>query len=165
MQRITSMTEIHLSEVLRVQAECYPTTMQEAAQTLHSRLKAAPGSAWVALDAEGICAYLFTYPSTTGNITPLGGGFHVPENPDCLYLHDLAVAKRAHGQKLGPALVTVALEAAKARGLPYSSLVSVQDSRGFWQRLGYEAFGQLDDVQRANLRTYDGPACYMVKRL
>jgi len=69
------------------------------------------------------------------------------------------------GRGIGPALVRHNLQQAGAAQLRYSALVSVQDSTGFWSRLGYEAHDELDPPQAGNLASYQIPAVYMVRDL
>lgn len=153
------MAEADLDAVLAVQAACYPPAMQEAAHVVRARLNASPDTVLVARDAHGVCAYLFAYPSRLGKVTPLSGDFSVPETPDTLYLHDLAVAPRAAGRGVARRLVDAML--ARAGGLRHSALVSVQDSRRFWESLGYAAAAG----DPAALATYPDDALYMTKRL
>ncbi len=153
------MAEADLDAVLAVQAACYPPAMQEGADVVRARLRASPDTVLVARDGDGVCAYLFAYPSRLGKVTPLGGEFAVPDSPDTLYLHDLAVAPRAAGRGVARRLVDAML--ARAGGLRHSALVSVQDTRRFWESLGYtRAAGD-----RAALATYPADALYMAKRL
>ena len=159
--RMAPMAEADLDAVLAVQAACYPPAMQEAADVVRGRLCASADTVLVARDADGICAYLFAYPSRLGKVTPLGGGFALPLEPDTLYLHDLAVAPRAAGQGLARRLVARLLSHAAVRGLAHSALVSVQDSRRFWESAGYaRAPGDADA-----LATYPPDALYMARRL
>ncbi len=153
------MAEADLDAVLAVQAACYPPAMQEAADVVRARLRASPGTVLVARDADGVCAYLFAYPSRLGKVTPLGGEFAVSAMPDTLYLHDLAVAPRAAGQGVARRLVDAML--ARAGGLRHSALVSVQKSRRFWESLGYTRAGGDPGA----LATYPAGALYMTKRL
>jgi len=155
------MAEADLDAVLAVQAACYPPAMQEAADVVRARLRASPGTVLVARDDDGVCAYLFAYPSRLGKVTPLGGAFAVSTEPDTLYLHDLAVAPRAAGQGVARRLVARLHEDAAGRGLRHAALVSVQDSLAFWESLGYVAAAGDD----AALATYPGAAHYMTKRL
>lgn len=159
------MTQDDVDQVLRIQAQCYqPATVEDEA-VIRARLDSAPASAWVAEDAAGVCAYLAAYCSRVGKLTPLAGRFEIADAADSLYLHDLAVAPRAAGRGLGPALVAHACGYARDEGLAHSSLVSVQDSRPFWTRLGYAVWDGLDEIQRARLQSYERPAWYMVRRL
>ena len=159
--RVAPMTATDLDAVLAVQAACYPPAMQEAADVVLARLAASPDTVLVARDGGGVCAYLFAYPSRLGKVTPLGGAFVVPADPDTLYLHDLAVAPRAAGQGVARRLAGALLAAGAARGFAQSALVSVQDSRRFWESLGYAcAAGDA-----AGLATYPDGVLYMARAL
>jgi GNAT superfamily N-acetyltransferase len=135
--RIGPVRESDLAAVLAVQAACYPPAMQEPADVVLERMRAAPGTVLVARAGGRVEAYLFGYPSQRGKVTPLGGAFALAPDADTLYLHDLAVAPRAAGQGIARRLVARLLEHGARRGLVYSALVSVQDSRRFWESLGY----------------------------
>jgi GNAT superfamily N-acetyltransferase len=161
MIRLEPMAPHDLDGVLAVQAACYPPAMQEAAGIVLARLAASPDTVLVARDGAGVCAYLFAYPSCLGKVTPLGGAFDVPPGADTLYLHDLAVAPRAAGQGLARRLVAQLLEYAARRGWAHAALVSVQDSRGFWESLGYARADGDPDA----LATYPGAATYMARTL
>ena len=114
--RTARMAEADMDAVLAVQAACYPPAMREAADVVRARLRASPDTVFVARDAQGVCAYLFAYPSRLGKVTPLGGRFSLPETPDTLYLHDLAVAPRAAGQGVARLGLVVAGRAGESVG-------------------------------------------------
>jgi predicted N-acetyltransferase YhbS len=157
------MRESDLHAVLAVQAVCYPPSMQEPETVVLERLRTAPATTLVACDGEGVCAYVFAYPSTRGRITPLHGGFAAAPDGDTLYVHDLAVHPRAHGQGLGRKLVQALLDGAGAQGLRHCALVAVLDARPFWEVLGFMA---ADPGQGgAALATYPEDALYMCRQL
>ncbi len=160
---LRAMRADDLDAVLAVQAACYPPSMQEAAAVVLARLRAAGECCVVAQDAEGVCGYLFAYPSSLGMVTPLGADFAPARDADTLYLHDLSVAPRANGRGLARRLVEYLL--ARAHGLRSSALVSVQDTAGFWRALGYETAEVASRDARAALATYPGAARYMVRTL
>lgn len=159
------MTESDLRAVLAVQASCYPPAMQEAGRVVLERLRAAPATTLLACDAEGVCAYLFAYPSRLGAVTPLGAAFAPAADADTLYIHDLAVAPRALGQGLARRLLDALAACAAARGLPYAALVAVQDSRRFWENMGFEehARRQAGQADMRALATYPPGALYMTR--
>ncbi len=165
MYQLRAMQERDIPAVLAIQEESYAAEVLEDEAVIRSRLAACPHLAWVAEDVEGVCGYLFAYPSRLGKVTPLDGEFHNDGEADCLYLHDLAVARRAAGRGIGPALVRHNLKQASSIRLRYSALVSVQDSTGFWSRLGYQAHDELEPPQAGNLASYQIPAVYMVRSL
>ncbi|MDD2873021.1 MAG: GNAT family N-acetyltransferase [Azoarcus sp.] len=162
--RYRRMSFADLAEVMVVQSEAYGDGFIENIEVIAARLEAAPDTAWVAEDRTGVCAYLVGYPSLEGRMTALGGAFSVAGEPDCLYLHDLAVSPRVAGRRVGPSLVHMALAFAQAVRFTSSSLVSVQASKAFWQRQGYGVVSP-DPQESAKLDSYPGAAVYMARRL
>ncbi|MBW8481037.1 GNAT family N-acetyltransferase [Actinomadura parmotrematis] len=57
----------------------------------------------------------------------------------------LAVLPEARGTGLGAALVRAVEDRARARGLPALRLHAQTSARGFYERLGYAAFGPVED--------------------
>lgn len=150
-----------LPAILAVQRLCYTPEMNEDESTWQGRLAVAGDFAWVAEAGGEVCAYLATYPSCLGQVTPLGGEFVVAGAADCLYFHDLAVAPAAGGSGLGAQLVEHALQTARRRGLARAALVCVQDAFAFWQRRGFTKRRPFAPAAAAALATYPAPACYM----
>ncbi|PWI08023.1 GNAT family N-acetyltransferase [Streptomyces sp. NWU339] len=68
-----------------------------------------------------------------------GGGRAVQQTPGSL--GRLAVTRRARGLGVGAALVRGIEEAARARGLTAVDLHAQTHALGFYERLGYEAYG------------------------
>lgn len=156
---IRPMLPTDLDAALHVQAACYPAPMREPAAVLAARLRAAPATCLVGCDAEGVCGYLFAYPSRRGRVTDLGAPFEVAPDPDTLYLHDLALDPRALGRGMGRALVDELLALGRGLGLAHAALVSVQDSTCFWRGLGFAPHATGD----IGLLTYPPGAVYMVR--
>jgi len=165
MFQLRAMRARDIPAVMAIQDESYAAEVLEDEALIRARLAACPQLAWVAEDDQGACAYLLAYHSRVGTVTPLDGEFQPHAEADCLYLHDLAVARRASGRGIGPALVRKNLEQARTQQLRYSALVSVQESEAFWSRLGYAAHDELDAPQVDNLASYQIPAVYMVRAL
>lgn len=165
MLTVQPMHSAHLPAVLQIQILCYPASMQEDPEQIAARLRASPGQCWVAEDAAGVCGYLFGYLSRRGLVTPLNGAFKPDPQPDCLYLHDLAVAPRANGRRVGQQLVSAALQQPRSTTLAWSALVSVQNSSAFWQRLGYRPAAPADPAQATHLASYPTAALYMEQAL
>lgn len=161
--RLRPMREDDLDAVLAVQSACYPASLQEPGGVVLARLRAAAPTTLVACADATVCAYLFAYPSLLGRITPLDAPFVPAKLPDTLYLHDLAVGPQALGRGLGRQLALRLLREAAAHGLRHAALVSVQDTRRFWEGLGFDA-----DAARlpcAALAAYPAGAVYMTRSL
>lgn len=159
---IRLMTEQDLPAMLAVQAACYPPAMQEPAGIVLARLRAASGTTLVADGADGVCAYVFAYPSRLGAVTPLGARFAPAPDADTLYIHDLAVAPSALGQGLARRLLAGLSKRARTLALPHAALVAVQDSRRFWEGQGFAVRDAGQDLAAA-LATYPDGALYMTR--
>lgn len=160
---IRPMRTQDLDAVLRVQAACYPPSMQEAGDVVLARIAAALEHCVVGCvpdgSADALRGYLFCYPSVLGKITALDAQFEIAQRADTLYLHDLAIDPRAHGMGLARRLVAHALAQGRAAGMAHSALVSVQDSGRFWGALGYQPQAAL----APDLSGYPADARYLVR--
>lgn len=168
---VRSMSEDDIPFVMRIQAECYSLSMLESETVFRDRLALTPATCWVwAPEQQNPAAYLFAYPSSKGVITALDHPFKIAATPDCLYLHDLAVAPNARGRHAANSLVTAALRHARHDGLLWSALVSVQRSQTFWEALGYAPMEVQHSPAKENLDSYQVSAdrahpVYMLQRL
>ena len=71
--------------------------------------------------------------------------FHqLPEGTEgeILFLHDLAISTSALGKGIGSKLVEHLVKVATAEGYNEILLVSVQDSKVFWQKKGFTTLSQ-----------------------
>ncbi|MDD2176196.1 GNAT family N-acetyltransferase [Acidovorax sp. D2M1] len=154
-----------LVDLLAVQLACYGEGFVESGEVFVRRL-ASPANCSLVLEQSGrVCAYLAAYRSVRGKVTPLHGDFEAVDQPDTLYLHDMAVLPAYAGQGLARALLQPLWAQARAQGLPHSALVSVQGSQAYWQRQGYALQPLQDATQQARLASYGEGAAYMACRL
>lgn len=159
--QIRPMRAADVPGMLVVQAECYPSHMHEPAEVLLARWQACGDTAWVACDAQGhVQAYLVGYWSRWGKVSPLGQAFAHSPAPEVLYLHDLAIGRSLRGQGTAQALLAVAQQACADRGMQGITLVSVNGSQPFWQRMGWRAL-TLDAAGQQALTTYADDAVCM----
>lgn len=154
-----------LDAVIRIQAEAYIDEILETDEVIHARFAQTPDTSWVVERAGEVCGYLVGYQSVLGEVSPWGSEFTHKSESTALYLHDLAISKSAAGCGLGPLLVNYVLMEARQRALRAAALVSVQNSKSFWQKLGFNESAQLDEIQQRNLVSYSGPAIYMTREL
>ncbi|HWV14644.1 MAG TPA: GNAT family N-acetyltransferase [Cellvibrio sp.] len=165
---IRLMAQGDLTAVEDIQAEAYAGYFLESAEVIAQRFHISPATAWVAEREGQVCAYLVGYCSLLGKINPLDAPFAPAENPDCLYLHDMAILKVAQGAGIAKALLQAAERLAGVKQLGKMALLSVQDSKAFWLGQGFVIREGLDSVQQQNLNSYcdaDEMAFYMVKGL
>nr|WP_145550510.1 GNAT family N-acetyltransferase [Variovorax boronicumulans] len=161
------MSAADLSCVMAIQAEAYAAAdfAPEQAAVFRDRMALAPGLCLVGCDAAGaVLGYLLSHPWLEAAPPALHSALGtVPAAASCWYLHDCAVASRAHGQGLAAVLYARALSQARAQGLFQGALVAVGGAAGYWQRLGY----QVRDLGTAQskLAGYGPGAAYMVRAL
>ncbi|WP_211451195.1 GNAT family N-acetyltransferase [Collimonas antrihumi] len=165
------MSDNDIPAVMRIQAQCYPSLMQESEAVFRARLALTPATCWIwSPSGQDPAAYLFSYPTNKDVITALDHPFKIAATPDCLYLHDLAVAPNARGRQAGNVLVAAALGHARLNGWRWSALVSVQQSQKFWSALGYTATEVAHSPAKENLASYQvsvsqAAAVYMLQQL
>lgn len=160
---IRPMQPADLNEVLRIQAACFTELVPESEASMAAKLQAAPEHCWVAEGAAagGLLAYLFALPWRAESPPALDAAdCQLPEQPDCLYLHDLSVDPQARGSGLAQALVQRFLEGLEASGLSRACLVAVQNSAGFWGRWGFRPVAPSPQL-RVKLGSYGAHAAYL----
>lgn len=129
----------------------------ESPEALASHLRLFPAGCFF---AEGGLGYCLSHPGIVGAPPALDTILTaLPERPDCLYLHDLALLPAARGQRLGEAMVARLAEVARAHDLDRIALTAVSKSWGFWEHQGFERRAC------AALAGYGPAAVYMVKVL
>jgi GNAT superfamily N-acetyltransferase len=61
----------------------------------------------------------------------------LPQEADCLYLHDIALRRTARGSGAARDAVGRVEQLARQYGLDAVALVSLPSAKGFWQKVGY----------------------------
>jgi predicted N-acetyltransferase YhbS len=88
-------------------------------------------------------------------------GLEIPQQADCLYIHDLAVHPLHRGKGLGRSMVFEAKKIARNSGFAFMSLVAVQGSSDFWQRFNFVIRENLSEKNLAKLHSYGTDVFYM----
>lgn len=136
--------------IQHVQAEVYHQIEPESTDTLRSKWLASPDCCFAARTRQGgqarhqahgpVLAYLLAHawdsetpPKLYQPVAPGAGKGRY------LFLHDLAVSKRAAGLGLGRQMVERLLGVARKLDFAQVRLVAVQGSVPFWRKMGFEA--------------------------
>lgn len=128
---------------------------------MENRFALFPQGCFVAKGKDKILGYAISHPSIIGKPAPLDTIITLPENADCLFLHDIALNDEARGLGLGRQIVPLLKTAALLNGFKRLCLVSVNNSLSFWQAQGFDVLTP-DDKLTAKLETYSSDAAYMV---
>jgi GNAT superfamily N-acetyltransferase len=105
---------------------------------IRDRLAVYPEGCHVLDDGRQPRGYLLCHPWLRQRIPALNSMLgRLPDRPDCLYLHDLALDESVRGQGHALTAVEIALEQARSRGLPAVLLVAVGRAHAFWEHVGF----------------------------
>jgi ribosomal protein S18 acetylase RimI-like enzyme len=136
----------------------------ESAEVFAERLRLYPRGCFVLGDGAALVGYGISHPwhfrDPPALDTPLGS---MPSQPDTYYIHDIALLPSHRGRGGAEQLCGILVAQAVALGLRTVSLIAVNGSAAFWERLGFriDAAAGLD----ARLASYDDDARFMVRTL
>ena len=112
--------------------------------------------------AQEPVGYLVSHPWRSDNPPglnmPLGA---LPVQPDCYYLHDIALLPSARGSGAGSAAMAFVEERARAEGLQVITLIAVNGADSFWAMQG---FAYVEDAAGQGTRSY-GAGSYFMQRV
>lgn len=159
---IRPMQLADLPAILDIQAVCYTTITPESEASLSAKLRASPRTCFIAEQNGKAVGYLISLPWDRHQPPELDARqCHPPAQPNCLYLHDLAVAPAARKSGAGRALTAAFFKALDTLQLPCASLIAIQGSGSYWSRYGFRPApltAQLKNI----LAKYGRDAGYMV---
>ncbi|MDQ2104703.1 GNAT family N-acetyltransferase [Azospirillum isscasi] len=117
-----------------------------------------------AAEADGVCiGYIVMHPGRLGTPPPLDSPLGaLPEAPDCLYLHDVALLPAARGLGLGVAALERMNALAARQGFRWLALTSTPGARAFWDAQGFLPQDGGPGLA-AKLASYGGGMTYMAK--
>ena len=162
MMNINPLTLADLSSVARIQQECYPADFLESEGSFANKITGCADFSFMASSQGSALGYVVALPWLFGQILDLDGTqYQLPQHPDCLYIHDLAVSTQARSQGVAEHLLSSVFQQAETEGYQRLGLVAVQGAASYWQRQGFKEKQGNAEFQRY-LATYGDDAVYMV---
>lgn len=161
------MTPADLAEVERI-AQAVHLNYPERPEVQAERLALFPAGNYVAQEEPGgaMVGYAQSHPGSLGKPPPLDSLLgRLPEAPDCLYLHDVALLPTGRGRGLGQSLMELLGATAHLHSLNTLALIAVGDSLAYWQKKGFMPFVGSSYPLLTTLATYGKGAIYLVKDL
>jgi GNAT superfamily N-acetyltransferase len=153
-----------LAAISAIAARVHPD-LPERAEVLAEKIRLSPGGGLVLAIGEEIVGYGLAHPWKQLQIPPLDGFLHaLPDDADCLYVHDVAMLPQVRGAGAARAYIGTIEALARSSGIAALALVSVYGTRAMWQRLGFSAV-TADAALRAKLAAYGDSATYMRRDL
>jgi ribosomal protein S18 acetylase RimI-like enzyme len=157
--KIKELTTDDLGIILEIQRSAYIPELNEGEAAFFYKLKISPNTCIGAYIDKQICGYLFAQPYKFGEIIPLDKSTHqIPEDPDCMYIHDLAISQDSKKKRIGTMLYQAIEKQSIKAGFRAITLVSVQDSGKFWEQQGFHAERRFEYIPGV-------PAVYMIKMI
>ncbi|QIP01334.1 GNAT family N-acetyltransferase [Bradyrhizobium symbiodeficiens] len=152
-----------LPAISAIAARIHPD-LPESPEVLAEKMRLYPDGCRVLVVGDEIAGYGLSHPWKQHRIPPLDGLLErLPEDADCLYIHDVAVLAESRGGVLRAYIADIE-PLARASGLATLALVSVYATQPLWQRLGFRPVTAYADL-RAKLASYGEGATYMLRDL
>jgi len=152
-----------LEAISAIAARIHPD-LPERPDVLAEKMRLSPDGCHVLAAGSGIAGYGLAHPWLQQQIPPLDDFLgQLPEDADCLYIHDLAVLPDARGG-VARAYVAEIERLARSYVITTLALVSVYGTRVLWERLGFRSVTP-DAALRAQLSSYGASATYMLREL
>jgi GNAT superfamily N-acetyltransferase len=153
-----------LPAISAIAARIHPD-LPERADVLAEKMRLYPDGCLVLAADDEIVGYGLSHPWKQHRIPPLDGFLErLPDDADCLYVHDVAVLPDSRGGGVARAYVTAIENLARSSGMTALALVSVYATRPLWERLGFRAV-PADAALRGKLGSYGASATYMLRDL
>lgn len=156
------------NQIAMIQDLCYPAEAREEIETLQCHWREAPDFCFVAAESNHVIAYLLAHPWKKRVQPPVNSHYSLAGLvPDSVFIHDIALHQNARGKGLAGLLVAKLFDVAAKNGYCHFSLISVQGTAGFWQRLGFDVCTTFPVDFFSNIKNHypGGGYFYMEKQL
>lgn len=138
--------------------------LPERPEVFAEKMRLYPDGCRVLVAGDAIAGYGLSHPWKQHRIAPLDGFLErLPDDADCLYVHDVAVLPDFRGGVARDYVATIEV-LARASHITTLALVSVYATRPLWERLGFRPV-TADAPLRAKLASYGENATYMLRGL
>ena len=158
------MTAADLGAAHALSRRVHPNYPEDEAVLAEKLSLFAPGC-FILEAASGIGGYCFSHPWTTAEPPDLNRRLgRLPPSPSSYFIHDLTLAEDQRRGGAARDLVERLFVVARQLGLARLSLVSVNDTRAFWHRMGFMVTAD-SDLQGAVRRKYGDGAVAMERAI
>ncbi len=144
---IRNLLHTDVPEIQRIEKEAY-RELHESPEVNRNKIELCPEGAFGCFEGEKLCGYVFCFPWKGDEVFPLNKTLsRLPDNPDTLYIHDLAISVFARGRGVSKLLMKEVFSFAEQKNFKRFSLVSVQNSQKFWEGFGFKTVETLEYFQ------------------
>ncbi len=153
--------EIKDADAVNIIADRVHVELPERQEVFLEKIRLYPEGCRKLVGAAVTVGYGISHPWLLNEIPPLDaflGG--LPTQPECIYIHDVAVLPEARGHGAAAHYVEYIKELATTRKIPALALVSVYGTDPLWSHFGFKVIH--DQRLAEKLITYGASAKYMV---
>ena len=156
----TSLLESDIGGVDTIAREIH-LTLPERREVFAEKLTLFPAGCFKFMFEGKMMGYAFSHPWTLYSVPSLDDFLHtLPENPDCIYIHDVAILPAARGHNAAELLIAEVLEIAQGLKISHLACVSVYGTDVLWARFGFRTVSTNETT--AELSSYGQSAKYMI---
>lgn len=155
------MTQTDLPEVVALAEQAHPQFPEEP-KVFAEKQRLFEPFCFTLQFGNAISGYCIAHPwmrDTVPALNRLLGG--APQSPDCVFIHDVAVAPSARGKGATAALMESLTAAAQSYRLNAITLVALYGSNQMWSRYGFHPAA----IEKSEIKSYGPASIYMLKIL
>lgn len=161
--QILPMTAAHLGAVAEVQARAFTEDLRETPEVFADRFARFGEHFRIALREGQMVGYMICFPWKLGD-TPVNNEpfpAALPE-PDCFYIHDIALLPEARGIGISRAMLDDAYQTALRLGYDAVSLVAVGQSGSYWDKVGFVPYTRVGPRKLERIQDIYGPGARLM---
>ncbi len=158
------MAAADLAAVAAIERDSHNPLPPEGEAVFADRLAAFPRGCFVVGPDRTVEGYAIAHPWRLGAVPALGlARIVLPPEPDCLWLHDIALRPALRGRGLIPALLGLLDALARERALPVLALTAVHGTAALWARHGFAPTTAAAEIARDSYGATATPMTRLVR--
>ncbi|HPM03912.1 MAG TPA: GNAT family N-acetyltransferase [Candidatus Cloacimonadota bacterium] len=151
-----------LPEIMQIQKECYSEELLESMESFEHKLKLSPDTCYLIKHNNETAGYYFSLPCMKSHLPSFNDNhFQIPAQPDCLYLHDLAIKKAYRKQGIPTLVFQHVSQYAFRLNIFCFRIFSVQNTYEKWKAYGFRKVTDLNPELTEKINSFQGKAVLM----
>jgi ribosomal protein S18 acetylase RimI-like enzyme len=159
--KIRTINQQDWPQIMAIQQDCYQQITPEPLAVMQSKWHSSPQSCFVVEYKNQVMAYVLAHPWYQANAPKLDVVLPTIEQPDCLYIHDMAVSPEAQGLGMANKLVAEIKNAMMSLNFNGIGLIAIQGACAFWQKHQFSQLESLPSSLTDSLNSYGDDAKYL----